>query len=71
MIDPQNILDSFLNMAKKPEELKEVAKSRAEICAACPLLTRLKKCNKKKGGCGCWIPAKVWGKDSKCPKDKW
>lgn len=44
--------------------------SRAEICANCEI-NKNNFCSRSKGGCGCYIPAKICCLDCKCPKAKW
>ena len=46
---------------------KEVALRRAEICDECPMKTMMNTCL----SCGCFIPAKVKYKESRCPQGKW
>ena len=49
---------------------KELTHSRAEICASCEINDD-NICSHNRGGCGCYIPAKVRCKDCECPFNKW
>jgi hypothetical protein len=46
---------------------KEKAKSRMDICKACPKLTLKSICSE----CGCFMQAKTRLKISSCPEQKW
>ena len=84
----KDIINGWANYLKNDnEEVIEIAKKRAEICATCPLATYSKSlsvlpdyslgeiqgyyCDKKKGGCGCPLSTAVRSKDKKCPLGKW
>lgn len=47
--------------------MSEIVAKRIETCKACPELNSLKFCKQ----CGCFMPAKIRIKWSKCPLDKW
>ena len=73
-----------MSLLKKLKQIKEgwvsyltgdsnaliLAENRAMICSACPKNVR-SFCSKSKGGCGCYIPAKICCISCKCPDDKW
>lgn len=61
------ILDS---MELCPPKIKMMAYDRLRICSQCEI-RKGKMCSKKKGGCGCPIPAKIKSPNSQCPKNKW
>lgn len=65
-----NIFNGFLNLIFKNKKIEPLAKERLKVCHSCPIRTN-NKCDKIKGGCGCYLDAKVRGVDSKCPKNKW
>jgi hypothetical protein len=78
-----NIVDGFSNLAFPNEEVEKLAKSRAEICAACPSAVKTgiysivadnktkqiqgMKCDR----CGCNLSAKVRSVHDTCPLGKW
>ena len=47
---------------------KEVRDARYAVCKACPKLRALTKICKE---CGCFMPAKTWLKNAKCPDYWW
>jgi hypothetical protein len=79
----RNIVDGFSNLAFPSEEVEKLAKSRAEICAACPFAVKTgvysvvvdnrtkqiqgMKCDR----CGCNLSAKVRSVNDTCPLGKW
>ena len=79
----RNIVDGFSNLAFPNEEVEKLAKSRAEICAACPSAVKVgvysvvvdnrtkqiqgMKCDR----CGCNLSAKVRSIHDTCPLGKW
>lgn len=64
------IKEGWFNYITGNPAITELATKRAGICAECPINVK-NKCSKKRGGCGCFIPAKVCCKKCKCPKNKW
>jgi hypothetical protein len=40
---------------------------RLDICAQCPALNKIQQCTY----CHCFVAAKTWLEDSKCPIGKW
>lgn len=53
-------------------ELKDLGVQRLNICNTCDTYNSdTMKCDSTKGGCGCYMKAKVLIKKAKCPKDKW
>lgn len=66
----KEIFEGWLNDLFKTEEIENLAKKRLEICFKCPIRTD-NKCDKSKGGCGCWLSAKTRSKNSSCPLKKW
>lgn len=58
-----------LNLINDNEILKQV-KHRKEKCKHCSININ-NWCNKKKGGCGCFLPASWFVKNKKCPINKW
>lgn len=55
-------------------EMVALAKVRMVACSVCPFFRKeregvypAKTCRK----CGCFMPAKVWLKNAKCPDGKW
>lgn len=65
----RDILVGWGNLLIRPEYLTPVMEQRMRICNTCPVRTD-SICDEKKGGCGCYLPAKNRS-DSKCPKNKW
>lgn len=54
------------------EELKQLGATRLNICKTCDTyIAETMKCDNTKGGCGCYMKAKVLVKEAKCPKKKW
>jgi hypothetical protein len=82
----KEIFNGFFNLVKDELNLldkntKKLAETRANICKGCPANVN-KICNalvmvqdivtnKSVPGCGCYLPAKVLSKESKCPANKW
>lgn len=64
----EEIITGWTNLMLGKE--KELAESRAKICAECPKLVN-NFCSKDLGGCGCYIPAKTASPTSKCPDNLW
>lgn len=50
---------------------RDLAKMRHDICSTCPLLTKSRTCDRRRGGCGCFMPVKVQLKNAKCPQGRW
>jgi hypothetical protein len=80
----KDILNGWKNYAMpESQEVFEVAKQRAEICASCDFIKQglhaaiLPDYSLKKiqgtycGACGCPISTAVRSNDYKCPKNKW
>lgn len=65
-----DILRGWGNLIIRPEHNKEVVSKRIKICDTCEIRSGV-VCDKKKGGCGCVIPAKTRNESSSCPKGKW
>ncbi len=70
MSQTKEILDGFYNLIFPDNEVEEIAKKRLVICYECPIRTN-NKCDKAKGGCGCYLAAKTRSVNSSCPKNKW
>jgi len=66
----KQIKEGWTNYLNDDEAALQLAEFRAPICAACPKNVR-SFCSKAKGGCGCFIPAKICCTDCKCPDKKW
>lgn len=49
----------------------DLARLRYEVCRTCPLLTPTGLCDRRRGGCGCYMPVKVRLSGAKCPQGKW
>jgi len=49
---------------------KDLCETRTAICKSCSIHHK-NWCIKKRGGCGCYLPAKTKVKSEKCPIDKW
>ena len=47
------------------------ARLRLEVCKRCPVLTDKGFCSREKGGCGCYMPAKVQKPSATCPQGRW
>jgi hypothetical protein len=45
----------------------DIRKIRMEVCLSCEKLEQVNCCSE----CGCWMSAKTWIRDAKCPLDKW
>jgi len=52
----------------KLNERQAVVAKRQNICADCPELTTIIQICKQ---CGCFMPAKIWLMDARCPLKKW
>lgn len=64
-----NDLRAELRIANPEMEAK--FKARYEICLNCPTISDdLKKCDGKKGGCGCKLSKRLRS-DKSCPLNKW
>ena len=63
------IYDGWKNYVFQDPEVEEIAKKRIAICVAneCKKF----KTNKSCAMCGCYMPAKVRSKRSKCSMGKW
>ena len=63
------IYDGWKNYVFQDPEVEEIAKKRIAICVAneCKKF----KSNKSCAMCGCYMPAKVRSKRSKCSMGKW
>ncbi len=57
----------YNNVSGENEELGE---QRMAICKECPKHHN-NFCIKKRGGCGCYLPAKTKVLDQSCPDRKW
>ena len=66
----KEILEGWGSLMLKPYDNAEVVEPRLNACNRCEIRTG-SLCDKRKGGCGCVIPAKVRSMDSKCPINKW
>lgn len=64
------ILKGWGNLIVRPGHNSEMVKKRLLACDACEVRSGV-ICDKKKGGCGCVLPAKARVEDTKCPKGKW
>lgn len=69
----KNIGKGFLNLIKNElgipdEEIEKAAQDKVKHCLSCDIRTG-NRCDKSKGGCGCYIKAKVRS-DSVCPIGK-
>jgi len=69
----QNLKLKLAEQAKKAKNIIELVKvdedvrnERFEICKSCESL-KFDFCKK----CGCYMPAKTWLSDIKCPIEKW
>ena len=88
MSKANDILNGWVNYLKNDnEEVLEIAKPRAEICAKCPIASyglhtsvlpdysfgeiQGYYCDSEKGGCGCPISTAIRSKNYTCPKGKW
>lgn len=56
---------------QKANDQHDKARLRMEVCKRCPLLTEAQFCDRSKGGCGCYMPAKVQVGVAKCPQGRW
>lgn len=73
MPNPLHIFQGIFNSFRKElgipnEEIENISENKLKICYSCPIRTE-NKCDKSKGGCGCFIKHKVRS-DSKCPLNK-
>ena len=50
--------------------LNDKARMRLEVCKRCPAFNN-SWCDREKGGCGCWLPAKVQDDKAACPQARW
>ena len=68
----QDIVDGWTALIIKEPVTEELASKRSAICVGCEHMNTLPggfylHCGK----CGCYLPAKIRSKNSKCPIDKW
>ncbi len=70
MSQSKEIFDGFKNLIFPNQRIEQLAESRLKICFECPIRTD-NKCDKSKGGCGCYLSAKTRSETSKCPKGYW
>jgi hypothetical protein len=68
MENPKKILKGFGNLVTGSN--KEISDIRMEICIGCDIHHN-NWCLKKRGGCGCYLPAKTTIHTENCPKGKW
>jgi recombinational DNA repair protein RecR len=62
------ILEGWTNLTfPLSPKIKELAKKRIEICVNCDKLNKRNFCKV----CGCYMPAKVRSRRSKCLKNLW
>ncbi len=64
----KNIIIGFANDAIGKN--KDLSSYRMRICQACNIHHN-NWCITKRGGCGCYLPAKTKVKEEKCPINKW
>lgn len=50
--------------------LNDKARMRLEVCKRCPVFEN-GWCARDKGGCGCYMPAKVQYDEATCPQKRW
>jgi len=73
----KNIVKGTSNRALKElgvlnPSIELMGESRLDICKKCPIFEPSNStCDSDKGGCGCYMKAKVLVKEASCPKDKW
>jgi hypothetical protein len=65
----QRIIEGFGNYVFRTPETEAIAKRRAEICAVCLQLAKVK--NEFCPECKCFIPAKIRSMAEECPKKLW
>jgi len=70
MSQTKEIFEGFVNLVFPDEKVEGIANTRLKICFECPVRTG-NKCDKNKGGCGCYLAAKARSPTSQCPKSKW
>jgi hypothetical protein len=64
----KEITTGWKNLLFHDKEFEPIAEKRMYECLSCIKLNRdTKKCKM----CGCYMPAKVRSKSSKCPLNKW
>jgi len=61
------IYDGWINLVFKDSKMEKIAEDRFEICIGCDYLRKNNSCKL----CGCFMPAKVRSKKSKCDDNKW
>ena len=61
------IYDGWKNYVFQDPQIEELAKKRIAICITCEKLQSNNRC----ALCGCYMPAKVRSKRSKCSLNKW
>lgn len=70
MSQSEEIFQGFKNLIFPNQEIEKLAEDRLKICMNCPVRSD-NKCDKAKGGCGCYLAAKARSPKSKCPLNKW
>lgn len=68
----KEIIDGWTHLIVKDSVTESTATERSEECDKCESLSTLSggfylHCKK----CGCYIPAKIRSKNSKCPENRW
>lgn len=68
-----SVFTGFYNYFFKQIPIEIMARERKEICNQCEvsLFGKSDFCLKAKGGCGCFIEAKIRSKEESCPLNKW
>lgn len=51
-------------------EMHDKARMRLEVCKRCPVFNN-GWCDRERGGCGCYMPAKAQIDTATCPKKRW
>ena len=66
----KNIKDGWVAYLTNDPIAMRLAENRALICSICEKNVN-SFCSKEKGGCGCYIPAKICCVKCECPDKKW
>ena len=61
------IYNGWINLMFSSKKMEELAETRFEICNNCDELRKNNTCKL----CGCYMPAKVRSRKSKCVNGKW
>ena len=66
----QRLAAAARDSGSEANALNDKARMRLEVCQRCPVFNA-GWCDRQRGGCGCYMPAKVQIDAATCPKSRW